>query len=346
MTRILIEDLPFYQYVGNDNSSGLRAFYLEGDQICLIESSNGGSNASGALVVSYYIRPNQLVAEEDVCFVTEANLKKGTIKVSNIPDVFNSGVLFDFTSIRAPYMLSAKDRVPTNNATITSLVYTFGTQQILTVALLPKASTPVGSFVAVRDETEVPTVNTAFWLDVSGTDPVPQLGAAYVYVRVDISGATTADDVAVLVTASMQANLSTNLVATAATGIVTVKNAGQGVCVGPNFSLGGSLLVTRVQSGTNTIVDTNIGVGDVMALTEQTIIPQIPVELQPMLAQRVAMRCLEALGDTEGLQMAAAKLQEMEIKTGAIISSRVEGAPLKVANRHSFLNSFRRFSRR
>lgn len=88
-----------------------------------------------------------------------------------------------------------------------------------------------------------------------------------------------------------------------------------------------------------------ISKGDVVSLPEETIIPQIPVELHSLLAQRVAMRCLEALGDTQGLSNATAKLQEMEAKLGGVLSDRVEGAPQKVNNLHSNLRASRRWTR-
>ena len=56
-----------------------------------------------------------------------------------------------------------------------------------------------------------------------------------------------------------------------------------------------------------------------------------------MLAQRVAARCLEALGDSQGITLANTKLAEMEQKTGALLENRVEGAVQKVLNRHSTL---------
>lgn len=86
---------------------------------------------------------------------------------------------------------------------------------------------------------------------------------------------------------------------------------------------------------TFTTLPTKLVVGDVIALPEETTIPQIPVELHAMLAQRVAMRCLEALGDTQGLTSASAKLADMEAKTGSLIDNRVESSPLKIVPRHS-----------
>ena len=82
---------------------------------------------------------------------------------------------------------------------------------------------------------------------------------------------------------------------------------------------------------------TQLRIGDYIAKKEESSIPQLPVELHPILAQRAAVHCLEALGDTEGLGNAAAKLQSMEKSVMNIIDDRVDGAPQKVRNRHSTL---------
>jgi hypothetical protein len=73
--------------------------------------------------------------------------------------------------------------------------------------------------------------------------------------------------------------------------------------------------------------------GDYFSLAGQTCIPNIPTELHMVLAQRVAQRVLEALGDTEGLNNATAKINEMEAKMSTMLDNRVEGAPRKVVNR-------------
>jgi hypothetical protein len=52
-----------------------------------------------------------------------------------------------------------------------------------------------------------------------------------------------------------------------------------------------------------------------------------------VLAQRVAQRVLEAIGDSEGLNNATAKVAEMENKLSTMLDNRVEGAPRKVVNR-------------
>ena len=75
-------------------------------------------------------------------------------------------------------------------------------------------------------------------------------------------------------------------------------------------------------------------VGDVICKKQETTIPQIPVEMHNMLAQRAAVHCLEALNDTEGLSNALRKLERMEKDLDVVLNNRVEGAPKKMINRN------------
>jgi hypothetical protein len=81
------------------------------------------------------------------------------------------------------------------------------------------------------------------------------------------------------------------------------------------------------------LIPKDLSVGDFMPIAGQTPIPNIPTELHMVLAQRVAQRVLEALGDTEGLNNASTKLTEMENKLTTMLDNRVEGSPRKVVNR-------------
>jgi hypothetical protein len=107
------------------------------------------------------------------------------------------------------------------------------------------------------------------------------------------------------------------------------------------------LLATSISSNNKTItfltseIDSDVEVGDMVALAGECMIPQCPSDLHPILAQRCAARCLEALGDTQGLTNANTKLQEMEVKTIALIDNRVDGAPKKVVNNRGLLGRSR-----
>lgn len=111
----------------------------------------------------------------------------------------------------------------------------------------------------------------------------------------------------------------------------------------PHVLLAYDLSPTAINTTTKTITFTpgqlpdDLEVGDHVALANETKIPQIPADLHVVLAHRVATRCLEALGDTQGLQNANAKLVEMETKTNTLINNRVTSAPQKIVNRNSIL---------
>lgn len=84
-----------------------------------------------------------------------------------------------------------------------------------------------------------------------------------------------------------------------------------------------------------------LAVGDHISLATQCAIPQIPSDLHSMLAQQVAVKYLEAAGDTEGLKNANASLAKMELNSGTLIDNRVESSPKKILNRKGFLRQSR-----
>jgi hypothetical protein len=104
---------------------------------------------------------------------------------------------------------------------------------------------------------------------------------------------------------------------------------------------------SAVNSTTNVItvavgdIPYDLQVGDYICTAGESVIPQVPAELQVMLAQAVACRVLEALGDTTGLQNANAKLTEMEGKLLTVIDARVEAPGRKIVNRNSLLRNRR-----
>lgn len=107
----------------------------------------------------------------------------------------------------------------------------------------------------------------------------------------------------------------------------------------PNNIMAVDIPIVSLNTTTKTIVvnplllPKNLGQGDYMPICGESCIPNVPTELHPILAQRVALRVLEALGDTQGVANAKLKLDEMESKTGVLIDSRVEGSAVKIKNR-------------
>lgn len=123
----------------------------------------------------------------------------------------------------------------------------------------------------------------------------------------------------------------------------------------PHGILGFDVAPISINSTTKTLtfdpnnLPTDLSVGDHVALAGETMLPQLPDDLHVVLAHRVATRCLEALGDTQGLQNANDKLKEMESKTTTLINNRVQEAPKKILNGNTTIRrglTARRFNRR
>ena len=81
----------------------------------------------------------------------------------------------------------------------------------------------------------------------------------------------------------------------------------------------------------------SLQVGDYVMLAGETIVPQLPAELIPVLTQRVTLKCLEAMGDTEAVTNCQKQLDKMEANIPSLINNRVEGSPKKLVNRRSIL---------
>ena len=85
------------------------------------------------------------------------------------------------------------------------------------------------------------------------------------------------------------------------------------------------------------LVPSTLVVGDYICQENECIIPQIPSDLHIDLVERASSRILAALGDTTGLQVVSAKIQENERKQGILIDNRVDGSPQKIIQRGGFL---------
>lgn len=100
-----------------------------------------------------------------------------------------------------------------------------------------------------------------------------------------------------------------------------------------------------VPTRTITFIDdlpTELAIGDRVALQEKTPIPQLPAELHPLLAQRLAVKFLEAQGESEQLSAAMAIAARMEQDVAVLLSPRMAGEPRKIIPRD---NTWRRWRR-
>ncbi len=97
----------------------------------------------------------------------------------------------------------------------------------------------------------------------------------------------------------------------------------------PQFDYLGTREVTNI-TGTDITLDgdlTDLSVGDYLCLEGQSCVPQIPVEFQQLLAQRVVCKIYELQGYIEKLKAAKAILKEMEDALTAMVTPRTQAAP-------------------
>lgn len=91
-------------------------------------------------------------------------------------------------------------------------------------------------------------------------------------------------------------------------------------------------------------VNSNVAVGDWVALAGQSPVPQIPVEFRPLLVQRIIQQYYESQGYTEKLTASQAKLSKMEKAVFGLINPRVAEAPKRIVADGSLIggNQWRR----
>lgn len=82
-------------------------------------------------------------------------------------------------------------------------------------------------------------------------------------------------------------------------------------------------------------IPTGLIVGDWVCPATFSPIPQIPFDMFPLLAQRGAIKTLESLGDTQNLQVAERRYQDMAIDFARTVSPRIDGTPKKIVNRNA-----------
>jgi hypothetical protein len=89
--------------------------------------------------------------------------------------------------------------------------------------------------------------------------------------------------------------------------------------------------IISVSSPSVTLSDvTGISVGDYLSAKGTSAIPQLPIEAHSYLAQLTVIKCLEGLGDREGMKAAQAKADQMKEQMLILINPRVDGSVKKV----------------
>lgn len=91
--------------------------------------------------------------------------------------------------------------------------------------------------------------------------------------------------------------------------------------------------IVSVSSPTVNLTDVSkASVGDYVSIYGYSAIPQIPVEAHAYLAQLTAAKCLESLGDRDGMQAALSTAETLLKGIMIVTQPRVDGSPKKIIN--------------
>lgn len=139
--QIPYEDRGIYENSGTDNAP---VYYIKQNNVVLVPTP--GNNA-GTLKLSYFIRPNALVAVSAAGEITAINTATREVTVATIPSTFSDSETYDFIKADGGFECAAIDQAVSG---ISSTTLTFSSE-------LPD-SLAVGDYVALSGETPIPQV--------------------------------------------------------------------------------------------------------------------------------------------------------------------------------------------
>lgn len=305
MTRVNDGDKAYFQSnLGSTNT--IHKFYLEGNYVVLTPADTTNFQPIGSLEFSIFLRPNQLVHDNRAAFITSFNRKVTIVNASIVAG--NTITILDevFTAVAGS---------PGANE------FQIGGTSIITATNLTNAINTNGIVVATNGSPNTDTVILRFETKFDAVEEIATSNETAIVIN----------ELLTIEFESMPGNIQNGLKID-----FLQTNPGHQI-----YSF-------DVQLGSNSITGTSIDfdelnvpddiiVGDYIALSHESIIPNLPPELHNVLAERTCARILSAIGDQQGLAATMQHIQEMEKRQGTLIDNRVENAPQKVLNRSSLL---------
>lgn len=318
MVGINLTDKSWFQY-SSANDFGYR-YYLEGNDIVLPATSV--PNPTGNLLISYYQRPNQLV-ETSQAFIVSNFFNTIQCVNASISNGDTVTLTINTDEVDTDYVLTAVSGAPSTNE------FQIGGTSIITAQNLVTALNDLG-LISLTSVTN------------NSTDTVT---LKFTNVRTSLATDNSAG-FSIPITLGLESSSTTPTIFVAGT-VIDFLQTKPG-----HKTLGLSKTITGVGSNTMTftqsIVPTDMIVGDYVCLENECIIPQIPTDLHIGLAERACARVLASIGDREGLQVVEGKIQQVEKMQSPLLGARDDGSVRKVFNRRSLLqtgkyNNYRKF---
>lgn len=304
LTQIPADDKAFFQRSIGQNDA-IHKFYVEGNDIVLTPTTI--TSPTGSLEMFFYIRPNQLAANTRAAICS--SLQK-TITISNNATVTDSlsTVVIDNVSFVPKTVL---DPQAVNE-------FLIGVDANATAANLAAAITNSASFSYLTATANSNTVTI-----ISSNATMPWI------VNNDANCYTFTNQHQVVCSTTIPSNITTSV-------LVDLLQTRPG-----HRTYGYDVKPQAVSGSTIVINDSDMPatfiVGDYICEQYECIIPYLPPDLHNGLAEMASSRILAAQGDAAGLQMAQAKIEEIDKQTNRIIADRAESTPLKLNARGSIL---------
>ena len=307
MTRINPNDQSYFQDNTELTSNPYKYFVENNDIVLTLANLN---SPVGNLVMGFYIRPNQLVTNDQAA----------TIQNFQIDITINNAGLNPGDSI------SLNNNINNTSVSFVAVSSSPGINEFLiditsigTTTNFVNAVNTNGLYTASNG---TPTTNVATIPYFSITDSFTASNSVSVIIP----------DTQTLVVDQVPSSFSNNTLYDFLQTLPGHRILSYDVPIGSN-----AISATTMTFPSGSIPNTMI-IGDYVCLVNQCIIPQLPPELHNVLAERTCSRILSALGDTEGLGNVTNKIQEMETRQGNMIDNRVEGNAQKVLARKSLLH--------
>jgi hypothetical protein len=314
MTRINPEEKAWWQRDFNAAQQPY-PYFLENNDITL--AGTNMPNPFGSFRISYFLRPNQLVANSNAAIIQSFNQ-------SITP---NTPANLDTLLITIP---------PANNQT---------SQNYTLTAISSGTPTQYQYLIGITNtQTAINLSNLINSLSI-GLTAIPtgsNVNVSYPYVNTTFQASNIATMIIPNQTIIQFDQVPTNILASTEIDFLQTK---------PGHKILNYDVLPVTVSGTSVVFNNQdlpdeLLVGDYICLANTAIIPYLPPDLHTVLAERTAARILSAIGDLDNLQAVNLKIQEMEKAQGSLIDNRIDGKPQKVSNKHTLLHYGKRFVRR
>lgn len=303
MARINPEEKAYFQ---RDFNTGRQPYpyYLEGNEVVL--ASTNLPNPTGNLVFSFFLRPNQLVADE------------------------NAATIIDFSTLMSVVdaSISAGDQIVfTNPQGVELAVYT------ATIGVPLANEFLIGVSNTVTANNIVNLINLSDFATASNIN-------ADITINYDDPGLTLSaiNTVGFVINPAKVVNfdsMPTNILNGELIDFLQTNPGHRILSYDIEVPIAG-ISGTSILFESGTVPLTAIP-GDYICLANTAIIPYIPPDLHNVLAERTAARILSSIGDLENLGAVQAKIKEMEGSQGMLLDNRIEGRPQKVMNKNSLI---------